>query len=166
MMKSFVYLSAGCFLLAACSPSETTSPESNHSSSPAASQSAVAEQLLNVVSRENILQTSQQAMQNASASDVANEWTVTMLTSAPESLPLPAPQSASSTSHLPPLNAVCEQYYQRADACFAKQGDDANELRLQNQTAREDALRQQPDEAACTALNRSFDAVAQNLGCE
>ncbi|MDK4565664.1 hypothetical protein QG053_11610, partial [Kingella kingae] len=75
MMKSFVYLSAGCFLLAACSPSETTSPESNHSSSPAASQSAVAEQLLNVVSRENILQTSQQAMQNASASDVANEWT-------------------------------------------------------------------------------------------
>ena len=159
MMKSFVYLSAGCFLLAACSPSETTSPKPNASSPAAASQSVVAEQLLNVAAREDILQTSKQAMQNASASD----W---VAASEPLVQPLPAPQSASDTSHLPPLNAVCEQYYQRADACFAKQSDDANALRLQNQTAREDALRQQPDEAACTALNRSFDAVAQNLGCE
>ena len=77
-----------------------------------------------------------------------------------------ASQAPNPPLRLPPLPPECEQYYRRVDACFARQGEDAEQLRQQNQDARLEALRQQPDQAACMALNQSFDQLAPHLSCQ
>ncbi|MDK4684979.1 hypothetical protein QDY72_07290 [Kingella negevensis] len=150
-------------LLAACSPSETVQ-QTAASASKTASEStaiAIANDIIASASQEDILSARKEAKNAVTASDVT--------AAAQTQFPIDtasAPFPAASEANLPPLNPICEQYYHRADACFAKQGEDADTLRAQNQEARLEVMRESPDEAACQALNRSFDAVAYQLRCE
>lgn len=162
-------VSAGCFvlLLAACSPSSDSDRASQpaQASAPAASAAAnrIAAEVLNAASQTDILHTS--------ASEAASPDPLPAPGNAfphAHTVPLPpdTPLSASEMAKLPPLPPECEQYYRRVDACFARQGEDAEQLRQQNQDARLEALRQQPDQAACMALNQSFDQLAPHLSCQ
>lgn len=150
-------------LQAACNNQNGHVPATNEMAASSASNS-IAAQILKTETRDNILVSSKQAMLDISASDIA----AVSMVSPPNNSFTPLPDFNASDANLPPLQAACEHYYQRADACFAQQGDDANALRHHNQLARIQAQRQTPtpDEATCIALNQSFDAVAQNLGCE
>ena len=162
-------VSAGCFvlLLAACSPSSDSDRASQpaQASAPAASAAAnrIAAEVLNAASQADILHTSASEASSpdplpAPGNAFPHAHTVPM--------PLDTPLSASEIAKLPPLPAECERYYRRVDACFAQQGEDAEELRRQNQDARLEALRQQPAQAACMALNQSFDQLAPHLSCQ
>ena len=160
---------AGCLatLLTACSPSSDADRASQpaQASAPAASAAAnrIAAEVLNAASQADILHTS--------ASEAASPDPLPAPGNAfphAHTVPLPpdTPLSASEIAKLPPLPPECEQYYRRVDACFARQGEDAEQLRQQNQDARLEALRQQPDQAACIALNQSFDQLAPHLSCQ
>ncbi len=160
---------AGCLvaLLTACSPSSDADRASQpaQASAPAASAAAnrIAAEVLNAASQADILHTSASEAASpdplpAPGNAFPHAHTVPM--------PLDTPLSASEIAKLPPLPAECERYYRRVDACFAQQGEDAEELRRQNQDARLEALRQQPDQAACIALNQSFDQLAPHLSCQ
>ena len=72
---------------------------------------------------------------------------------------------AASDGAEPPLPPACEAHYRRVEKCFAAQGADAEALLEMNREARADAAYDHTDAAACQALDRSFDAVAQTLGC-
>lgn len=116
---------------------------------------SIAAQILNSPQEQDILASSRQAMQSVTASDVAE-------------LRAAASQVANSASSvlMPPLPQACTQYYQRVEQCFAKQSD-ADGLLSLNEELKADLLEQNSaDEKSCQALNRSFDAVAQNLGCQ
>ncbi|MDK4689225.1 hypothetical protein [Kingella negevensis] len=148
-------------LLAACSPSETTQQTAASAPKTASESTAIANDIIASASQEDILSARKEAKNAVTASDVT--------AAAQTQFPIDtasAPFPAASEANLPPLNPICEQYYHRADACFAKQGEDADTLRAQNQEARLEVMRESPDEAACQALNRSFDAVAYQLRCE
>ena len=160
---------AGCLaaLLTACSHSSDADRASQpaQASAPAASATAnrIATEVLNAASQTDILHTSASEAASpdplpAPGNAFPHAHTVPM--------PLDTPLSASEMAKLPPLPPECEQYYRRVDACFARQGEDAEQLRQQNQDARLEALRQQPDQAACIALNQSFDQLAPHLSCQ
>ena len=145
-------------LLTACSPSEEKQPE-NASAVRAASSAAIANTILQNEAQDDILQARKQAKAEVSESDIAALETPMFDTAS-------SAFTASVPTDLPPLHPICEQYYQRADACFAKQGTDAAALRAQNQEAKIAVMREQPDETTCQLLSHSFDNVALNLGCE
>ena len=116
---------------------------------------SIAAQILNSPQEQDILASSRQAMQSVTASDVAE-------------LRAAASQVANSASSvlMPPLPQACTQYYQRVEQCFAKQSD-ADGLLSLNEELKADLLEQNSaDEQSCQVLNRSFDAVARNLGCQ
>nr|UOP05476.1 hypothetical protein LVJ77_04840 [Conchiformibius kuhniae] len=71
---------------------------------------------------------------------------------------------AENNLALPALAPACERYFRRAEQCFS-QNENRDALLAMLDEAREELAHEQPDEAACTDLNRSFDAVARNLGC-
>lgn len=123
--------------------------------SAASEPASIAAQILNSPQEQDILASSRQAMQSVTASDVAE-------------LRAAASQVANSASSvlMPPLPQACTQYYQRVEQCFAKQSDADGLLNL-NEELKTDLLEQNSaDEQSCQVLNRSFDAVARNLGCQ
>lgn len=152
-----------CVLLSACSPdADDAQQASQTAASVAANKAAIASEILaDTASQSDILQARKEAKAEVSASDIA-EMAAQMNVYASDVFF----QAASVPENLPPLHPICEQYYRRADACFARQGDDANVLRAQNQEAKIEVMRENPDEATCHALNNSFNSVAMNLGCE
>ncbi|ULJ65581.1 hypothetical protein [Wielerella bovis] len=153
-------------LLSACSPNQDDAPQTPHiiAASVEANQAAIASAILaDTAPQSDILQARKEAKAEVSASDIAEM--AAQMNMLPEYVP-DTFQAASVPENLPPLHPICEQYYQRVDACFARQGDDANALRAQNQEAKIEVMRENPDEATCHALNQSFNSVAMNLGCE
>lgn len=136
---------------AASAPIVVTASAASAASEPA----SIAAQILNSPQEQDILASSRQAMQSVTASDVAE-------------LRAAASQVANSASSvlMPPLPQACTQYYQRVEQCFAKQSDADGLLNL-NEELKTDLLEQNSaDEQSCQVLNRSFDAVARNLGCQ
>lgn len=130
--------------------------------------SAAASAILNTPQESDILIKAQTAMTDISASDIAAAAQAASSAEAVyagETLFQPA-ASTAMTASAASLPAACEQYFQRADTCFATQGEDAEALRHLNREARNElALSAAPNEAECRALNDSFNAVAARLGC-
>lgn len=130
------------------------------SSSKGQTVSSAAAAILNTPQQADILTTSKQALASASAADLTDEVP-----------PLPLPSVSASATAVQAasevvLPEICEQYFRRADTCFAAQDDEAAALQGMNQQARmELAAASAPSENECRALNSSFDAVAANLGC-
>ena len=123
----------------------------------AAASSPIATQILNSPQEQDILSSSRQAMEQISASEVlAASAVVAAQASAPRS---------SDTLMLPALAPACERYFRRAEQCFSRT-DNGDALVDMSREAQEELAHEQPDEESCLALNRSFDAVARNLGCE
>lgn len=138
-------------LIAASAASAPTVATASAASAP----SGIAAQILNSPQEQDILASSRQAMQSVTASDVAEFQAA-------------ASQVANSASSvlMPPLPQACTQYYQRVEQCFAKQAD-ADGLLSLNEELKTDLLEQNSaDEQSCQVLNRSFDGVARNLGCQ
>ncbi len=126
----------------------------------AAVSSPIVAQILSASEEADVITSSKQAMANVSASDVAAAAS-SVAASEPQMVFLPE-------DDLPEVKLpdTCERYYKRVDSCFAKQSENSEELRLMNQEARVDLPADKPTDSTCEALNRSFDAVARNLGCE
>ena len=123
----------------------------------AAASSPIATQILNSPQEQDILSSSRQAMEQISASEV-------LAASAAVAAQASAPRS-SDTLMLPALAPACERYFRRAEQCFSRT-DNGDALVDMSREAQEELAHEQPDEESCLALNRSFDAVARNLGCE
>lgn len=141
-------------LIAASSASAPTMLEAS-SVSAVSKSSGIAAQILNSPQEQDILATSRQAMQSITASDVAEFRAV-------------ASQVANSESEMvaSSLPQSCIQYYQRVEQCFANQPDGEGLLSLNDELKNELVEQDSADEQLCQGLNHSFDAVAQNLGCQ
>lgn len=126
----------------------------------AAASSPIATQILNSPQEQDILSSSRQAMEQISASEVL----AASAAAASAAQQASAPRS-SDTLMLPALAPACERYFRRAEQCFSRT-DNGDALVDMSREAQEELAHEQPDEESCLALNRSFDAVARNLGCE
>lgn len=156
-----------CILLAACGGDENASsavpppPAQNASAdnfAAAAASSPLATEILNSAQEQDILSSSRQAMREVSASEIALfEDTASDI----------FVHNTGTSAPVPPMNAVCEHYFQRVERCFAQTDAEQGGAVLLEMTrqAQAEIAAEQPDETACSALNRSFDAVARNLGC-
>ncbi|QMT33346.1 hypothetical protein LNQ82_02175 [Conchiformibius steedae DSM 2580] len=123
----------------------------------AAASSPIATQILNSPQEQDILSSSRQAMEQLSASDI-------LAASAAVAAQASVPRSSDALM-LPALAPACERYFRRAEQCFSRT-DNGDALVDMSREAQEELAHEQPDEESCLALNRSFDAVARNLGCE
>ncbi|MDO5356133.1 MAG: hypothetical protein Q4E77_01380 [Conchiformibius sp.] len=125
----------------------------------AAASSPIATEILNSSQEQDILSSSRQAMAAVSASEVEafeKEVQAEVLE-----------HHAASSPNIPPMNAVCTQYFQRVERCFTQVGAEEGEALLgMTRDAQAELAAEQPDEESCSALNRSFNAVARNMGCE
>ena len=155
-MKTFAPLVC-VLLLAACGGKEKAAKQNTASAAAAsAAASTAADQILNSAQHEDILTFDKQAEAHVDAGI------------APPAEGQPESASgfqAASDGAEPPLPPACEAHYRRVEKCFAAQGADAEALLEMNREARADAAYDHTDAAACQALDRSFDAVAQTLGC-
>lgn len=164
-MRFFVVLFMSLWTLSACSnetQTHQTTPSTQTASSASATVNPIASAILNVPQSEDILISSKQAMRDITASDVAAISDTTYL---PDTLIIANDtEIASSLAELPPLPTTCQQYFQRAQNCFQQQAHADGLLNLLQQQQLELA-NEQADENSCQNLARSFDAVANNLGC-
>ncbi|XXQ69202.1 hypothetical protein ACKLNO_04890 [Neisseriaceae bacterium B1] len=162
MLRSLT-LCACLLALTACSP-EKNEEKTAASQAAASSSNHIASAVLNVEQGEDILQSSKQAMLDINASDIAAAQfqPEPMLV---ETLNSSDVQAASLPSDLLPLPERCQAYFQRAQSCYQTQAQaDGLISMLQQQQA--ELAAENPDEAVCQNLARSFDAVAMNLGCQ
>lgn len=162
-------------MLAATAACSKKKPKKAKKQPPVASRPAaasdIAGQVLQIPQRDDIITSGREAMRDVSQADIdavqnppppgVDDWPPKQH---PNIAPLPAAPRRRNGS-LPPLPDACERYFQRAAQCYAGQGEFAAELQQMTEEARADVAEGMPDEAACVELNRSFDAVAQNLGC-
>ena len=155
-MKTFAPLVC-VLLLAACGGKEKAAKQNTASAAAAsAASSTAADEILNSAQHEDILTLDKHAEADVDAGF------------APPAEGQPESASgvqAASDGAEPPLPPACEAHYRRVEKCFAAQGADAEALLEMNREARADAAYDHTDAAACQALDRSFDAVAQTLGC-
>lgn len=174
-MKPLIIITLSIITLAACKP-EAASEEPvllvqpnfvasapAPVSAPAAPSSPIVAQILNTPNEVDIITSSKEVMKNVSASEVA----------AASALVASQTEKPVETVFLPEddlpnvkLPEVCERYYKRVDACFSKQPEHSEELRIMNQEARVDLATDKPTDKTCEILDKSFDAVARNLRCE
>lgn len=156
-MKTFAPLVLCTLLLAACGGKEKAAKQNAASAAAAsAASSTAADEILNSAQHEDIL-----ALDKHAEADVDAGF-------APPAEGQPESASgfqAASDGAEPPLPPACEAHYRRVEKCFAAQGADTEALLEMNREARADAAYDHTDAAACQALDRSFDAVAQTLGC-
>ncbi|SSY81091.1 hypothetical protein [Alysiella crassa] len=171
-MKHYFIAIIACATLVACQPEKTEEPEiivkpnlsvsapimTVAASVPAVASSPIVAQILSASEEADIITSSKQAMANVSASEIA---AASALAASVETVYLPEDDLPEVK-----LPEVCERYYKRVDACFAKQSENSEELRMMNQEARVDLATDKPTDSTCEALNKSFNGVAQNLGCE
>lgn len=153
--------------LCACQPEHSEKNKVENSSNTTAKN--IASSILNTPQTDDILQANKQALSQISASDIAAAEQLN--THFDNATPIDIQVQAASTSNisdtpidLSKLPESCRQYYQRAERCFATQTN-ADALIQLLREQQQDLLQDNPDETACQILNRSFDAVAQNLQC-
>ena len=85
--------------------------------------------------------------------------------------PLTAAEANPEPEHaLPPttadhMNPVCETYFQRARACFRQAPDGQADALLQSLEATRGDL-SQLDTEGCEVVNRQFEEMVQQMGCE
>lgn len=153
---------AWAVLLAACGDGGQAPSTAASAAASAPGMSSAASAILNTPQEADVLSAARQAMASASASD----WPEYSAPPVPLTIPAASAASAVQAAGLS-LPAVCEAYFNRADACFAAQGEDAALLQALNRDARNElaAAASAPSDADCQALNSSFHAVAANLGC-
>lgn len=165
MKPIYLSLSAGILMLSACSEQPESTPvappliaqqASSVTFASAAASSPIASQILNSPQEQDILASSRQAMQSISASDIAEFQNAGQGAS--------VAMGASDVS-LPPLPRACSEYYQRVEQCFAQQADSEGLLSLNEELKTDLVIQANADEQTCQALNSSFNAVADNLGC-
>lgn len=162
MKSNYLCFGATLFLLSACSDEPQNTPvappliaqQASEPFAQAAASSPIATQILNSPQEQDILASSRQAMQSVTASDIAEFQAA-------------ASQVVNSASSVlpPPLPQACAEYYQRVEQCFANQNDGEGLLSLNEELKTELLEQNNADEQSCRSLNRSFDAVARNLGC-
>lgn len=164
-MRPLFYLLCAA-VLAACGGQDGGADDAAQNTA-SAGFSAAASAILNTPQDTDILTKAQTAMTDISASDIAAAaQTASDAAYAGETLLQPASTSAATAASAASLPAACEQYFQRADTCFAAQGEDAEALRHLNREARNElAAASAPSDNECRALNDSFNAVAARLGC-
>lgn len=168
MKYSVLWIVGAAACLSACSddaPTPVAPPLTAASSSAevvtdfasAAASSPIATEILNSSQEQDILSSSRQAMAALSASEIA---------AFEEAKSDVFVHASASAPNIPPMNAVCTQYFQRVERCFSQVGEEQGEALLgMTREAQEELAVEQPDEESCSALNRSFNAVARNLGC-
>lgn len=160
-IKWILLLTVGCLVACSSETAEQSASEIkdhsvNEDFEAAAASSTIATQILNSPQEQDILSTSRQAMTQINASDVlaVEQQTASAASGTAESLPLPA------------LPVMCEQYFRRSNQCFSSIDENSQRLLEMNRVAHEKIANEHPTEEACVALDRSFDRVARNLGCE
>ncbi len=84
----------------------------------------------------------------------------------PESEPEPPPPVPPPTAYgADGMHPICEAYFQRAHACFARApASEAAALQQSLHATRQELLPADAD--TCTAISQQFDEMVQAMGCE